>query len=297
MTADFAENDGVRIAYETFGDRRNGEPLLLMMGLTFQMIWWPDEFCAALVDQGFTVARFDNRDAGLSTHFTSPPTSIVRTLGGTRAPAVYTANDMVGDALAVLNALGWDSAHLMGESLGASLAALLALDHPGRVRSLTSCMGSPGGGLIDSLRYLNVRTVLQLARRRYPDTRDGGVQRMVDTYTTLAGRSHPLDHGWIRDTAERSWDRAHDPSSTQRQLAAIGTAGRFGRRLPSLDLPTLVLHGEDNPWLRVGAARRLARQVPGARLVTYPQMGHDFPPALWPEITGEVRRLAEAAAL
>ena len=139
----YAKNGDVSIAYETFGDPATGVPLLCIMGLDFQMVWWPDALCEALVECGFAVARFDNRDTGLSTHFASGrKESPWRALMGGTKPA-YTTLDMLDDALAVMDALGWPSAHVMGGSMGAALAQALAVYHPDRVRSVISCMGVP----------------------------------------------------------------------------------------------------------------------------------------------------------
>lgn len=140
MNVSYASNGGVKIAYQTLGPA-DGEPLLLIMGLTYQMIWWPDGFCRELTAQGFAVARFDNRDCGLSTHLTSPPRGIAATLLGRGAPA-YRIQDMADDVIAVLDALGWDSAHLLGESLGATIAQATAIRHPARVRSLVCAMAT-----------------------------------------------------------------------------------------------------------------------------------------------------------
>ncbi|WP_052710922.1 alpha/beta hydrolase [Pseudofrankia sp. DC12] len=295
MTTPFARNGDVKIAYETFGPS-DGEPLLLIMGLTFQMLWWPDGFCDQLAERGFTVARFDNRDAGLSTHFTSPASGTVRTLLGRQRGPAYRMNDMVTDATAVLDALGWDSAHLLGESLGATIAQMVAIRNPDRVRSLVSAMAGGTGGAIGNLRNVKIGTLLRLARKKYDDTREGGVQRLIDTYTIMCSTGHPVDEEWVRVTAEQSWDRDHDPGATHRQLAASRTAGDIRARLRQLRVPTLVIHGEDDPWIRPRAAHAIARAIPGARLVVYPGMGHEFPQHLWATIARDVWEACQSTA-
>ncbi|MCK9895969.1 alpha/beta fold hydrolase [Frankia sp. AgB32] len=287
MTVSFARNSDVRIAYETFG-APDGVPLLLIMGLTFQMPWWPDGFCQHLADRGFAVARFDNRDAGLSTHFPAPRHGTVGTLLGRRGRPAYRMEDMVADAVAVLDALHWDSAHLLGESLGATLAQLVAIQHPDRVRGLVSAMAGGTGGAVSNLRNVKIGTLFRLASKRYDDTRDGGVQRLVDTYMIMCSAAHPVDKAWVRATAELSWDRDHDPGATGRQLAASRTAGDIRAQLRQLRTPTLVIHGEQDPWIRPRAARELAAAVPDARLITYPGMGHEFPEHLWSTIARDV---------
>jgi pimeloyl-ACP methyl ester carboxylesterase len=280
MSVSYADNGGVKLAYETFG-AADGEPLLLVMGLTYQMIWWPDGFCRELAAQGFAVARFDNRDAGLSAH-RAPP-----------APA-YRIEDMSDDAVAVMDALGWDSAHLLGETLGATTAQVTAIRHPDRVRSIICAMATGPSGPVGSLRYLNLRTLLKLAIKRYGSTREGGVQRLADAYLALCAPGHPVDVEWVRRTAEESWDRDHDPRATLRQMRAFRTAGGIRARLRRLAVPALVLHGEDDPWIHPRAARALAATIPGSWLITYPGTGHEFPERLWRRMASDIRRAVAA---
>src|SRR5262245_20534137 len=183
MVVQMARNGHIRIAYETFGSPA-GEPLLLIMGLDFQMVWWPDGFCTALAERGFHVARFDNRDTGLSTHFPSPPRENpfkVLFTGSAKPP--YTTYDMVDDAIAVMAALGWDSAHLLGGSLGSAIAVATAILYPERVRTVTGMMTAPVGR-IDTLRYVKfgffLRLTRHLARLRLPDTDEGAVRTLVE---------------------------------------------------------------------------------------------------------------------
>src|SRR3954468_15293806 len=135
---------GIELAYERFGDPA-GPPLLLVMGLATQMLGWPDEFCAGLAGRGLSVVRFDNRDIGLSTHLhdAPPPDLAAATLGDTSS-ASYTLSDMADDAAGLLDALGIESAHVVGASMGGMIAQTLAIEHPERVRSLTSIMSTTG---------------------------------------------------------------------------------------------------------------------------------------------------------
>src|SRR4051794_15496893 len=134
----YAHNGNVRLAFETFGDTASGEPLLLVMGLDFQMVWWPEEFIERLVDVGFAVVRFDNRDTGLYTHFdrVERPNPWKALLG--RVPPAYTARNMLDDAVAVMDAVHWSSAHVLGGSMGAGIAQALAMENPG-----TRAWGTP----------------------------------------------------------------------------------------------------------------------------------------------------------
>jgi len=291
-----AHNGDTQIAYESFGPP-DGEPLLLIMGLTFQMLWWPDGFCHELADRGFAVARFDNRDVGLSTHFPSPSRSAVKALLGRQRGPAYRIEDMADDAVAVMDDLGWQSAHLLGESLGTTLAQLVAIRHPHRVRSLVCAMGGGIGSPIGNLRNIKIGTLLRLGSKRYPESREGAIQRLIDTYMIMCSRSHPIDEQWVRATAEKSWERDHGPDGTHRQLAASRTAGSLKGDLRRLRVPTLVIHGEDDPWIRLRASRLLAQTVPDARLITYPAMGHELPQHLWATIADDVREMAGRAEI
>jgi pimeloyl-ACP methyl ester carboxylesterase len=172
--ARYARNGDVRIAFEELGGA-GGDPLLLIMGLAVSRFWWPDTLVAEFADRGFHVAAYDQRDAGQSTHFPdagapSPLAAVVR-----RHSPAYTAEDMTDDAVAVLDALGWDSAHLFGHSMGGQVAQLTALRHRGRVRSITSSASLPGNvGSLAAARYVRLGTVARLAadcRRRRHDRR------------------------------------------------------------------------------------------------------------------------------
>jgi pimeloyl-ACP methyl ester carboxylesterase len=295
----YAQNGDARIAYEVFGDPASGEPLLLIMGLDFQMVWWPDDLCRLLVEHGFAVVRFDNRDTGLSTHFASPARrSPWRALMG-RVPPIYTGTDMLDDALAVMDAVGWRSAHVMGASMGAAIAQSLALLHPERVRSLTSVMGLPvDSGPLRTLTYIRFGVFRKLRRLRPGTTREERIEFLVGIARAIGSPGYPFAEEWVREAATISDDRSpRDPTTTQRHLAA----GRAVRLPPisRITVPTLVISGEDDPIVSVRGGRDTARAIPGATLVTYPGMGHDLPAALWPEIVGHVsavtRRWAGAA--
>ncbi len=293
MDTAFARNGEVEIAYETFG-LPGAEPLLLLSGLDYQMVWWPEALCTALAGLGFHVARFDYRDSGLSTHVSAhlgggPWRAL---LAGARRPP-YRGQDMVQDILAVMDALGWDSAHLLGVSMGAGMAQLTAMLYPGRVRTLTLVSGVPmGGNPLRMLPYLHLGAFARLAARRYGSGRAEQERMLVNVLRATCTTACPLDEDWARRTAAESYDRhPPDPGARQRQLAA-GRATKTPRgALAQISAPTLVIHGEADPLVRPAASRALARSIPGARLVTYPGMGHGLPPALWPPILDEIAAL------
>jgi pimeloyl-ACP methyl ester carboxylesterase len=288
----YARNGDVSIAYETFGDLGSGVPLLGIMGLDFQMVWWPDAFCAMLADRGFAVARFDNRDTGLSTHFSSSQReSPWRALLGGTKPA-YTTLDMLDDALAVMDALGWESANVLGGSMGGALAQALAVYHPTRVRALISCMSVPAdSGSRQLLSYIKFGAFRQFRRLKADDTRESQIELLVSVYRAISSPGFPFPEKWAREAAEISHDRSpREPTSTQRQLAA----GR-AQKIPPISritAPTLVISGEDDPLIKPKGGRDTAARIPGAKFVSYPGMGHNLPEELWPQIVDEICAVA-----
>ncbi|GAA0568386.1 alpha/beta hydrolase [Paractinoplanes ferrugineus] len=286
MPVEYAVNGPAKIAYETFGT--GGEPLLLVLGLDYQMVWWDDAFCERLVDAGFHVARYDNRDTGLSTHFPQPAGGSPwrALLGGTKP--VYTMADMVDDGLAVMDALGWTAAHVIG---GASaIAQGMALLHPARVRGLTLCMSSPAtAGILRTLRYLKFGIFREFRKLPKATTPEQEIDNMVRLYRAQASPGYPFPAEWVRQVATLSHHRApNNPGTTQRHLAA-GRATKLPP-LSGLTVPTLVVAGAEDPMLKPSAGRDLAAQIPGARLVEYPGVGHDWPEGIWDDVISRMPR-------
>jgi pimeloyl-ACP methyl ester carboxylesterase len=245
-----------------------------------------------LADRGFAVARFDNRDTGLSTHFSSGQReSPWRALLGGTKPA-YTTLDMLDDALAVMDALGWESATVMGGSMGGALAQALAIYHPSRVRAVISCMSVPAdSGSPRLLSYIKFGTFRQFRRLKADDTRESQIELLVSVYRAIASPGFPFPEKWAREAAEIAHDRSpRDPTSTQRQLAA----GR-AQKIPPISritAPTLVISGEDDPLIKPKGGRDTAARIPGAKFVAYPGMGHNLPEELWPQIVDEICAVA-----
>jgi pimeloyl-ACP methyl ester carboxylesterase len=291
----YAVHDDVRIAYETFGDPEVGEPLLLIMGLDFQMVWWNDEFCQTLVDRGFAVARFDNRDTGLSTHFSSPDAVRPWRAQAGLVPPAYSTLDLVADGLAVLDALGWADAHVLGGSLGGVVAQATGLLHPERVRSVISAMAAPAGSSpLRMLTYLKLGMIVRLARAGGPGSERDPVDDLVGAYRMLASAGAASDDAWVRRTAELSHSRApRDPTAVQRQMSV----GR-GVTLPplsSLSVPLLVINGEQDPFVKMSAGRATARRVRGSRFLCYPGMAHAIPPTLFSTVADDLAAFARAS--
>jgi pimeloyl-ACP methyl ester carboxylesterase len=307
MTVESARNGSVELAYEVVG-RRGGEPLLLVMGLDAPMHWWPDGFCRELVDRGFTVVRFDNRDTGRSSrvparfdHRGGGAGGSARTVGrpcggANRALAAYSAQDLIEDARAVLDALEWPTAHVVGHSLGASIAIGLGLHHPNRVRTITSLSGLPRGyRLAEAARYVDLRGFLRMARvtARRARTREQELRQQVALARMQAAQSQPFDEIWARETAAQVVaDGPSDPATAARQLTAIRTGSRLLRHPERLTAPLLAIHGAEDPLVRPSAAAALARAVPGGRAILFGDMGHEIPRRLWSALADAIARNA-----
>ena len=289
---EYARNGAVEIAYDRLAGSA-GEPLLLVMGLAVSRFWWPAGLARAFADQGFAVARYDQRDAGESTRMpdtggSNPFAALARKRGA------YSSEDMTDDAVAVLDALGWERAHIFGGSLGGIIAQRIALRHPDRVLSVTSAMAMPSDAVgIKGGRYVRFGTLARLARAKVPEGRDGDIQLSLMLAREVASPAYPFDEDAAREWIEREADSG--PRDTKAQSRQVG-APWHGPKLRELHKPVLVLHGDQDPILRVSAARATAKAIDGARLVILPGVGHDLPAPLWPEIAREVRQLADRAA-
>ena len=288
----YARNGAVQIAYDRLAGS-GGDPLLLVMGLAVSRFWWPAGLGRAFAEQGFAVARYDQRDAGQSTRMpdtggSNPFAALARRRGA------YSAEDMTDDAIAVLDALGWERAHVFGASLGGIIAQRIALRHPGRVLSVTSAMAMPSDAVgIRGGRYIRPGLLARLARAKFPEGRDGDIQLSLMLAREVASPAYPFDEDAAREWIEREADSG--PRDTRAQSRQVG-APWHGPKLRELHKPVLVLHGDRDPILRASAARATAKAVDGARLVILPGVGHDLPAPLWPQIAREVRRLADRAA-
>ncbi|MFG2289725.1 alpha/beta fold hydrolase [Streptomyces sp. NPDC048595] len=287
----WAENGAVRLAFDSLTEGADGEPLLLATGLGANRLWIPDGLCRMLAAQGFAVARYDQRDGGESTHL--PPTrngNPIAALFAKRGEA-YTAEDMADDTVAVLDALGWRSAHLMGVSLGGAVAQRVALRHPGRVRTLISMAAVPGdtSGL-RTMRYIRLGTLAKFARLRFPDTPEGALAAGVEVSRLLASPNRPFDEPAAREAVARNIDRGiHDPQAQSRQIGAQW----HGPSIRAVTHPTLVLHGADDPLIKPGAAQAIASRIPGARLALLPRVGHELPEPAWAGVATELRAVAD----
>jgi pimeloyl-ACP methyl ester carboxylesterase len=294
MPALSAHHDGVDLAYQRFGS--TGDPVLLIMGIGADMLYWHDEFCSGLIGQGFQVARFDNRDSGESTHLDWAGTPDRRRVGRYPETAPYRLEEMADDAAAVLDALGWPSAHIVGHSMGGLIAQTLAIRHPDRVRSLT-CISSTPSPDIGRARPLTLLRLLRANPAILTGTPPRGPadagERLVRGHRVIGSPGYPLDETWLRHIGELMYRRGgFDPAARARQGAAILASGDRRPGLAALNIPTLILHGRADPLIRPEAGRATAAAIPNATLVILPGMGHDLPQALWPTIIHHIRTIA-----
>lgn len=285
--------NGIELCVE---DRGEGPPVLLIMGIGAQMIYWPDDFCAALREAGYRVIRFDNRETGRSTrleHLPVPP--LLSTLGssllGTRVVAPYALEDMARDAALLLEALGLEHAHVVGASMGGMIAQTMAITHPQRMRSLTSIMSHTGKRGV----YIAEPRALRALFSAPPRTKEQAQDRAMEFWGTVGSTGFAIDEAEVRARAARAWDRGHYPTGVLRHLAAIGATGDRTPRLRFVKKPTLVVHGTVDPLVRPIGGRLTAEAIDGARLEMIEGMGHDLPRGAWPKIQGAMRELFERA--
>jgi pimeloyl-ACP methyl ester carboxylesterase len=281
-----AAANGIRLEYETFG-RPDDRPLLLVMGLGTQMTHWDEEFCAALAERGHFVIRFDNRDVGLSTKFDHagvPNVVAMMQRGADRSSVPYTLDDMADDAAGLLDALGLESAHVCGASMGGMIAQTVAIRHGRRLRSLVSIMSSTGNPSLPPA----TREAMAVLMAPPPADRARSVEAAVHTWRVIGSPGFPFDEARIRERAGRLYDRGFHPQGVARHFAAILAHGSRVEKLRGVVAPTLVIHGAADPLVPLEGGRDTARSIPGAELLVIEGMGHDLPEAAWPRLVDAI---------
>jgi pimeloyl-ACP methyl ester carboxylesterase len=291
-----ARANGIEIEYESFG-RASDPALLLVMGLGAQMIFWEEEFCAALASRGRRVVRYDNRDVGLSTKLEGAATPTVMeamsaAASGQPIRAPYTLLDMADDAAGLLDALEIPAADVVGASMGGMIAQLLAVRHPARVRTLTSIMSSTGASDLPPAKPEAMQILLTPA----PTDREGNVERAVTANRVIGSPGFPFDEARIRSRAARAYDRCFYPAGMARQMIAVLATGSRREAVRAVRAPTLVIHGTADPLVPVEAGIDTAKTIPGAELLLVEGMGHDLPRGAWPEIIDAIDALVKRAA-
>lgn len=280
---------GIEIAYETFGDPSD-PTMLLVMGLGMQMLAWDEEFCEALVDRGFHVVRYDNRDVGLSTKVGGGPPNVIAGALGITGSSRYTLDEMAADAVGLLDELGVDRAHVAGVSMGGMIGQTLAARHGERVASLASIMSGPGGRRPSVMPRLSVMGTL-LAKP--PVEREAYATHIARIFTRIGSPGFDHDYERLRRRVLMMYDRCYYPIGTARQLMAIMASGDRTEELRRIHCPTLVIHGKADKLMPTAAGEAVARAVPSARLELIEGMGHDLPVQIWPRVT---RSIADNAA-
>ena len=273
--------NGITIEYETFGPA--GAPaVLLIMGLATQLTRWPMPLVDSLVDRGYRVIRYDNRDVGLSTKFDAAGipdlgTVVAAMIAGMRPDVPYRLDDMAADAVALLDALGIDRAHIMGASMGGMIAQLVAVQYPARVLSLTSVMSTTGD---PALPRPTDAALAVLAVRPATNDREAIIAQSLRAEHAIASPAYPANEAQRYRDAARDFDRMFYPPGFARHMAAIVADGDRTDRLRTIVVPTLVIHGIDDPLVPVQGGRAVAAAISGARLVEITGMGHDLPEPL-----------------
>ena len=274
-----ARNGAVTIHHETFGDPAD-PALLLVNGLGSQCIAYRQEWCERFAAEGFFVIRFDNRDVGLSTHLSDVEPDVLGVAAAVaegRTPSVpYRLAEMADDALAVLDALGIERAHVMGLSMGGMIVQQLAIASPERLRSLTSVMSSTGDPDVGQS-SVEARALLFGPPAT---TREEAIARSVRGLHVWGSPDH-LDDERTAAIAAEAYDRAFDPAGQARQLMGVLASPSRTEALRRVDVPALVLHGDQDRLVDISGGRRTADAIPGATFVVMEGMGHDYPPAFW----------------
>ena len=272
--------NGIDICYEEAGSA-DDPVVLLVNGFTSQLISWTVGFVDQLVERGFRVITFDNRDTGLTTKQEGAPPK--------DGPPPYTLKDMAADGMALLSALGIEKAHVVGASMGGMIVQRMAIDFPDRVQSMTSIMSTTGNPSATSPKPEAMQALLTAP----PTDREEYLAHQATTWKIFAGAYY--DDERFRDRFARSYDRCFNPAGAAFQMTAIMQEGDRTEELGSVRCPSLVIHGKADPLVGVSGGEATAAAIPGAELLLFDEMGHDLPPALLPEIVDAIAKVAVRA--
>jgi pimeloyl-ACP methyl ester carboxylesterase len=276
--------NGIEIEYDTFGSPTD-PALLLVMGLGMQLTAWEPGLCEQFAERGFFVIRYDNRDAGLSTHLdTAPVPNLGAVLGGDASGVTYLLSDMADDAAGLLDALGIGAAHVVGASMGGMIVQELLLRHPDRLLSACSMMSTTGSPDVGHPSPDAAEMLLSPAAT----TRDEAIAKAVYTWRLLQSPAYPVSEAVIREQEVAFYERCYYPVGGVRQLVAVLCSPDRTTALKDVATPTLVLHGEADPLINVSGGHATAAAIPDAILRTFPGMGHDLPRQLWGAYIDEI---------
>lgn len=284
--------NGIELEYESFGDE-SGSPLLLVMGLGAQMLLWDESFCEMLAESGHFVVRYDNRDVGLSTKFEEHgvPDIMAMMTGQSVVSPPYTIDDMAADGAGLIDALGLESAHICGASMGGMIVQTMAIQHRDQVRSMTSIMSTTGNPDLPAAEPAAAAALMAPP----PKNREEAMDRSVAAAKVIGSPGFEMDEARVRERAGRMYDRCFLPAGQARQMAAIMKQPNRVPALQELDLPTLVVHGAADPLVPVAGGEDTAASIPGAEFMRIEGMGHDLPPAIHSELASAIRALTTRA--
>ena len=286
---------GIEICYQTYGDPAD-DPLLLVMGLGGPMTWWDPELCERLARAGFFVVRYDNRDTGRSTVLDGrvprvTRAAVVRAFAGGRVRPPYSMTDLADDACSLLDHLGLDSAHLVGASMGGMIVQTVAIEHPERVRSLTSIMSTTGKRTVG---WQHPSLIPGLIGGRKPG-REAYVEMSTAFWRQIGSPGYPQPLEMVAKRARVTFDRGISASGVLRQMLAVLTQPNRSAQLGRIRVPALVIHGLADKMVHVSGGRATAAAIPGAELLLIDKMGHDLPPLLFDTFVAAIRRTADRA--
>ncbi len=289
--------NGIQLEIEDHGSPQ-GEPLLLIMGLGMQLVAWHEDFVESLVQRGFRVIRFDNRDIGLSENFDrfgAPKLGLdmLRFAIGMRVSSPYTLADMAADSVGILDALGIPKAHICGASMGGMIAQQIAVRHPDRVKSLTLMMTSTGARKLPGP-SMKVRGAM-LGRPKDPTNVESVIAHYVELYRLIGSPGYPPADGYVRSRLQLSVRRSYRPAGTARQMVAIAADGDRSPLVAQIRVPAQIIHGAADPLVPLAAGRDLAAKIPDAELDVIEGMGHDLPVVLWPRFVAGIATAAGRA--
>ena len=283
---------GIELCYQTFGDR-DGEPLLLVMGLGGPMNWWDPELCRMLAARGFFVIRYDNRDTGRSSRIgvRVKRSTLFRAFTGARVRAPYSMSDLAADGFGLLDHLGLESAHVVGVSMGGMIVQTMAIERPRRVRSLTSIMSTTGKRTVG---WQHPSLLAPMLASRGPG-REAYVRSSATMWQLIGSPGFPQSREEVEDRARETFDRGVSASGVMRQMLAVLTQPNRSQGLHALQMPALVIHGMADKMVHASGGRATSAAIPRAELLLIDGMGHDLPPELFETFTDAIARTAARA--
>lgn len=289
--------NGITIEYDEHG-APDAPPVLLVMGLGAQMTLWPQELVDALVERGFRVVRYDNRDIGLSHKMEGAKApGIVKLMLlsrlGIKPRVPYTLADMAHDGIGLLDALGIAKAHIVGASMGGMIAQHMAFSHPERVLTLTSIMSTTGNRKLPAATR---EAMSALTKRPASMDEETLVEHGLKVATAIGSPGYRSDPEKVRERSRALIRRSFYPAGMPRQLAAIIADGDRRERLRSVKAPTLVIHGEADPLVPLAGGHDTAAHIQGSKLKTIAGMGHDLPLELVDEIADAIAEHARGVS-